>query len=121
MPRERTFIMIKPDGVQRGLVAKIITRFEEKGFKLVSTLLARTHSAHPSSSRLPFFPEAAFHPESSACRPGTLPGLSRRGGGARLPVRSRTGGHCPCCACESSELEGIVLEFDRTHHVCRSR
>ena len=36
MPRERTFIMIKPDGVQRGLVAKIISRFEEKGFKLVS-------------------------------------------------------------------------------------
>ena len=35
MPRERTFIMIKPDGVQRGLVAKIIERFEQKGFKLV--------------------------------------------------------------------------------------
>jgi hypothetical protein len=35
MPRERTFIMIKPDGVQRGLVSKIIARFEEKGFKLV--------------------------------------------------------------------------------------
>ena len=28
--------MIKPDGVQRGLVGKIIQRFEEKGFKLVS-------------------------------------------------------------------------------------
>ncbi|XP_055927555.1 nucleoside diphosphate kinase-like [Argiope bruennichi] len=34
--RERTFIMIKPDGVQRGLVGKIISRFEEKGFKLVA-------------------------------------------------------------------------------------
>lgn len=33
--RERTFIMIKPDGVQRGLVGKIIKRFEAKGFKLV--------------------------------------------------------------------------------------
>lgn len=33
--RERTFIMIKPDGVQRGLVGEIITRFEKKGFKLV--------------------------------------------------------------------------------------
>lgn len=33
---ERTFIMIKPDGVQRGLVAKIIKRFETKGFKLVA-------------------------------------------------------------------------------------
>jgi nucleoside-diphosphate kinase len=33
---ERTFIMVKPDGVQRGLVGKIIARFEEKGFKLVA-------------------------------------------------------------------------------------
>lgn len=33
---ERTFIMVKPDGVQRGLVGKIIKRFEQKGFKLVA-------------------------------------------------------------------------------------
>jgi nucleoside-diphosphate kinase len=32
---ERTFIAIKPDGVQRGLVAEIIGRFERKGFTLV--------------------------------------------------------------------------------------
>jgi nucleoside-diphosphate kinase len=38
--RERTFIMIKPDGVQRGLVGDIIARFEKKGFKLVGMKLA---------------------------------------------------------------------------------
>ncbi|EDO18353.1 hypothetical protein Kpol_1013p24 [Vanderwaltozyma polyspora DSM 70294] len=32
---ERTFIAVKPDGVQRGLVSKILSRFEERGFKLV--------------------------------------------------------------------------------------
>lgn len=32
---ERTFIAIKPDGVQRGLVGPIISRFEAKGFTLV--------------------------------------------------------------------------------------
>ena len=37
--RERTFIMIKPDGVQRGLVGDIISRFEKKGFKLVALKL----------------------------------------------------------------------------------
>lgn len=36
---ERTFIAIKPDGVQRGLVGKIIKRFEQKGFKLVGMKL----------------------------------------------------------------------------------
>ncbi|XP_016557791.2 nucleoside diphosphate kinase III, chloroplastic/mitochondrial isoform X2 [Capsicum annuum] len=32
---ERTFIAIKPDGVQRGLISEILSRFERKGFKLV--------------------------------------------------------------------------------------
>ncbi len=47
---ERTFIAIKPDGVQRGLVGEIIGRFERKGFTLVglkamtvSRELAETH------------------------------------------------------------------------------
>ena len=35
MAAERTFIAIKPDGVQRGLVGEILGRFERKGFKLV--------------------------------------------------------------------------------------
>lgn len=39
--RERTFIMIKPDGVQRGLIGEIIQRFERKGFKLVALKLLR--------------------------------------------------------------------------------
>ena len=34
--QERTYLMIKPDGVQRGLVGEIIKRFETKGFKLVA-------------------------------------------------------------------------------------
>lgn len=36
---ERTFIAIKPDGVQRGLVGEIIGRFEAKGFTLVGLKL----------------------------------------------------------------------------------
>lgn len=36
---ERTFLAIKPDGVQRGLVGEIIGRFEAKGFKLVGMKL----------------------------------------------------------------------------------
>jgi nucleoside-diphosphate kinase len=32
---ERTFIAIKPDGVQRGLVGDVIKRFETKGFTLI--------------------------------------------------------------------------------------
>lgn len=36
---ERSFIMIKPDGVKRGLIADIIKRFEQRGYKLVALKL----------------------------------------------------------------------------------
>lgn len=38
---ERTFLAIKPDGVQRGLVGEIIRRFEAKGFTLVGLKLIK--------------------------------------------------------------------------------
>ncbi|KAI3683175.1 hypothetical protein L1987_83675 [Smallanthus sonchifolius] len=57
---EQTFIMIKPDGVQRGLVGEIIGRFEKKGFSLkglklltVGQAFAEKHYADLSSK--PFF------------------------------------------------------------------
>ncbi len=47
---ERTLVLIKPDGVQRNLVGKIISRFENRGLKIaamkfvkVSEALAREH------------------------------------------------------------------------------
>jgi len=32
---ERTFVAIKPDAVQRGLIGEIVQRFEKKGFKII--------------------------------------------------------------------------------------
>ncbi|CAI5740782.1 unnamed protein product [Hyaloperonospora brassicae] len=61
MPRERTYIMIKPDGVQRHLVGEIIKRFETKGYKLVALKLARPAVEHLEAhyadlAGRPFFP-----------------------------------------------------------------
>jgi nucleoside-diphosphate kinase len=39
MAKQRTFVMIKPDAVQRGLIGNIISRFEQKGIKLVAMKL----------------------------------------------------------------------------------
>ena len=36
MALERSYIMIKPDGVQRGIVGDIVSRFENKGYKLAA-------------------------------------------------------------------------------------
>eukprot|EP00552_Chaetoceros_brevis_P004064 CAMPEP_0197737968 /NCGR_PEP_ID=MMETSP1435-20131217/11890_1 /TAXON_ID=426625 /ORGANISM="Chaetoceros brevis, Strain CCMP164" /LENGTH=145 /DNA_ID=CAMNT_0043326675 /DNA_START=19 /DNA_END=453 /DNA_ORIENTATION=+ len=43
---ERTYIMIKPDGVQRTLVGEIIKRFEAKGYKLVAMKLTAPGREH---------------------------------------------------------------------------
>lgn len=49
---QRTLVIVKPDGVQRGLTGKILARFEERGFKIVAlkimwvpTDLAEAHYA----------------------------------------------------------------------------
>lgn len=59
---EKTFLMVKPDGVQRNLVGEIVKRFESKGFKLVgaklmviSDDLAKTH--YGEHKERPFFGE----------------------------------------------------------------
>lgn len=36
---EKTFLMVKPDGVQRNLIGEIVGRFEKKGFQLVGAKL----------------------------------------------------------------------------------
>ena len=38
-PEERTFVAIKPDGVKRGIIGRVIERFEDKGFKIVAMKL----------------------------------------------------------------------------------
>lgn len=46
---DRTFVMVKPDGYARGLVGRIMARFEEKGFKLADAKvmqLSREHAEH---------------------------------------------------------------------------
>lgn len=57
---QTTYVMIKPDGVQRGLVGEIVNRFERKGLQLVGMksmipdqTIARTHYA--VHAERPFF------------------------------------------------------------------
>jgi len=58
---ERTFLMVKPDGVQRGLIGEIITRFERKGLKLIGAKLLRVtqeqaYQHYTEHVGKPFFP-----------------------------------------------------------------
>ena len=62
MAVEQTYIMLKPDCVQRGLMGEVISRIEKKGFKIVKAQMMnlgedilREHYAHVADK--PFFPE----------------------------------------------------------------
>lgn len=62
MALERTYIMLKPDALKRGLVGEVISRIERKGYKIADckmmTLdepILREHYAHIADR--PFFPD----------------------------------------------------------------
>ena len=62
MAEERTLVLIKPDGVRRGLVGEIISRFERLGLRIVAMKLMRVDeelaSRHYAEHQdKPFYPE----------------------------------------------------------------
>lgn len=68
--REKTLILVKPDGVQRGLIGDIIQRFEYKGLKMIGLKMMRlddvmleAHYSHLADK--PFFGEIKDFMKSS--------------------------------------------------------
>ncbi len=68
--KEKTLVLIKPDGVQRGLIGEVMKRFERKGLKLIGLkmmsldeALLREHYAHIADK--PFFPGVSDFMRSS--------------------------------------------------------
>merc|ERR1712020_706739 len=79
--RERSFIMIKPDGVHRGLVGEIIKRFEAKGFKLVAMKFMQASREHLEEhyadlKKKPFFPGLVEYMASGPVVPMVWEGLN---------------------------------------------
>ncbi len=69
---ERSFVMIKPDGVSRGLVGEIIGRLEKRGLKLLAARLEkltpeRVNSQYEEHLNKPFFPSLRNYIMSGPC------------------------------------------------------
>jgi nucleoside-diphosphate kinase len=69
---DRTFVMVKPDGVQRGLVGDIVSRFEAKGLKMVGAKLEllpeeRVTDQYREHLEKPFFPGLKQYIMSGPC------------------------------------------------------
>ncbi len=97
----KTFVMVKPDGVRRGLVGEVIRRLEQKGLKLkamkliqvTGELAARHYAEHQSK---PFYPELIAFITSGPSVPMVFEGreavvVARTIMGATDPVKALPG------------------------------
>jgi nucleoside-diphosphate kinase len=98
---ERTLIIVKPEGVQRGLIGKVVNRFEERGLKFIGLklmqitpeLAEKHYGVHKGK---PFYPGLVQHITSSPVVVGVLEGpkaisVVRNTMGATNPVEATPG------------------------------
>jgi nucleoside-diphosphate kinase len=113
MAIETTLVLIKPDGVRRGLMGAVLSRFEQKGFAIVGAklltiteeLAAKHYAEHVQK---PFYPELRAFITS-----GPTLALAVRGEGAVASVRTLMGATNPANAAPGTirgDLATIVTE-----------
>ncbi len=95
LAEERTFVAVKPDGVQRGLIGEVVSRFERKGFKVLAMKLlqvsdkqAAEHYAEHEGK--PFYPRLVNYIQS-----GPILAMVIKGYGAVDSVRHIVGATNP--------------------------
>ncbi len=91
MPKETTLVLVKPDAVERGLIGRIVSRFEEKGLQIVGLRLLQAPKAllekHYAVHR-----ERSFYPGLLAfMSSGPVVAIAVRGLGAIAVVRRLMG------------------------------
>lgn len=88
---ERTFVLLKPDAVQRGLVGRIVARFEERGLKLVGVKFLRVSRSLAESYYAEHRGKAFFEPLMSYITSGPVLAFVLEGDGAVALVRKMMG------------------------------
>jgi nucleoside-diphosphate kinase len=106
---ERTLVLVKPDGVKRGLVGEILRRFESKGLTILAAklvrvtpeLAARHYAEHDGK---PFYPGLVGHITS-----GPVMALALEGRSAISVVRAITGATNPQTAAPGTIRGDLAL------------
>ena len=111
MAHQHTYVMVKPDGVGRGVVGEVIRRFETRGFtierlemKTVTEELARAHYAEHVEK--PFFPELLEFITS-----GPVVALELSGENAVAAVRTMMGPTNPADAAPGTIRGDLALDL----------
>jgi nucleoside-diphosphate kinase len=106
---ERTLVLVKPDGVKRGLVGEILARFERKGLKIVAAKTLRVTPEHAQRHYAehqgkPFYPSLIQHITS-----GPVLAVALEGRSAIAVVRLLTGATNPQTAAPGTVRGDLAL------------
>ncbi len=110
---DQTFVMVKPDGVTRGLVGHILSRFEEKGLKLIAARLEklpekRVRDQYREHLEKSFFPSLYHYITSGPCFLMVLEGRNV------VPVvRSLVGATNPADAAPGTVRGDLAMDIGR--------
>ncbi|NLO98375.1 MAG: nucleoside-diphosphate kinase [Peptococcaceae bacterium] len=110
---EKTFLMLKPDAVQRGLIGEIISRFEKRGFKLIGLKMLKldraTAEAHYREHKgKPFFESTVEYITSSP-----VVAMVWEGKNIVALARQMMGDTNPAQACPGSIRGSYALDISR--------
>jgi nucleoside-diphosphate kinase len=113
MKMEKTFVMVKPDGVQRGLIGEVIARLERRGLKMIAAkfmqvsfeLAERHYSIHKGK---PFYQSLLEYITSAP-----VMAMVWEGPNAVAAVRQTMGATRPTEAAPGSVRHDFALEIGR--------
>ena len=88
---ERTFVLLKPDAVQRGLIGEIVSRFERRGLKITAMKLVRVTRSLAETYYAEHKGKAFFEPLMSYVAAGPVVAMVLEGDGAVSAVRKMMG------------------------------
>ena len=88
---ERTFVLLKPDAVQRALVGEIIARFERRGLRLVAMKMLRVTRSLAETYYAEHKGKAFFEPLMTYITAGPVVAMVLEGDGAVAAVRKMMG------------------------------
>jgi len=88
---ERTFVLLKPDAVQRGLIGEIVSRFERRGLKITAMRLVRVTRSLAETYYAEHKGKAFFEPLMSYVAAGPVVAMVLEGDGAVTAVRKMMG------------------------------
>jgi nucleoside-diphosphate kinase len=106
-------IMIKPDGVQRGLVGEIIKRFEAKGYKLVAMKLCAPGVEHMTQHYIDLKEKKFFPGLITYMTSGPVVGMVWEGKNAVLEGRKMLGATMPSDSTPGSIRGDLCIEVGR--------